>query len=225
IDMRFGAKDFEEYYRRSREAGVIFIRGKVGNMVEDPKTHNIILTMENMNSGEILEIEADMVVLSSASLAAAGTYQIASVLKLEQNAQGFLKEYHSRLNPIDSRTQGVFLAGSCQGQKSIGDAVSQARGAASAVSNLVNNEKFEIELIRAVVENPEKCSKCYRCVEACPYNAINIVDGNIFVDIVSCRGCGTCNNVCRSQTIQLRYFRDYQYEAYVDAMFPTPSAE
>ncbi|MBN2150526.1 MAG: CoB--CoM heterodisulfide reductase iron-sulfur subunit A family protein, partial [Candidatus Lokiarchaeota archaeon] len=220
IDMRCAGKDYEEYYKRSREAGVIFVGGKVADVKEDPATKNVIVTAEDKNSGEILEIDADLVVLSSATLASAGTAQIAKVLKMEQSPEGFLKEFHSRLNPIATKVPGIFVAGSCQGPKSIGSSVSQAKGAASAASLLVNNEKYEIELIRAVVEEQGSCSKCYRCVEACPYEAIAIdAGGLISVDLVKCHGCGTCTNVCRSQTIQLRYFRDMQYEAYVDAMF------
>ncbi|MHA1846103.1 MAG: 4Fe-4S binding protein [Promethearchaeota archaeon] len=221
IDMRCGGKDYEEYYKRSREEGIVFITGKVGHMIEDQKTGNIIATMEDIRSGEIIEYEADLVVLSPASLASKGTNQIASVLKMEQNEAGFLKEFHSRLNPIDTKSPGIFVAGACQGPKSIGSSVASAKGAASSVAILINNKEHEIELIRAVVENQENCSKCYRCVEACPNNAITISpDGIIDVNIVLCKGCGTCSNVCRSQTIQLRYFRDNQYEAYVDALFP-----
>ncbi|MEX2756310.1 MAG: 4Fe-4S dicluster domain-containing protein, partial [Candidatus Sigynarchaeota archaeon] len=220
IDMRCAGKDYEEYYKRSREAGVIFVGGKVADVKEDPVTKNVIVTMEDKNSGEILEVTADLVVLSSASMASAGTTQIARVLKMEQSPEGFLKEFHSRLNPVATKVPGIYIAGSCQGQKSIGSSVSQAKGAASAASLLVNNEKYEIELIRAVVEKQDTCSRCYRCVEACPYGAISIdASGTINVDVVACHGCGTCSNACRSQTIQLRYFHDKQYEAYVDAMF------
>ncbi len=220
IDMRTAGKDYEEYYKRSREAGIIYINGKVGDIKEDPETKDLFLTMEDKNSGEVIEIRADLVVLSSATMASEGTNQIAKILKMEQSPEGFLKEFHSRLDPVDSRVAGIYLAGSCQGPKSIGSSVNQAKGAASAAAIRINNGKYEIELIRAVVEKQDECSRCYRCVDACPYEAISIdKDGKIIVDMVLCKGCGTCNNVCRSQTIQLRYFRDQQYEAYVDAMF------
>lgn len=223
IDIRTPGKDFEEYYARAREAGIIFVNGKVGTVEEDPATRDLVLTMDDKNSGEVIETRADLVVLSSASLASAGTNQIASVLKLEQNAEGFIKEFHSRLNPINAKTPGVFLAGACQGQKSIGPSVASGKGAASAASLFVNNEKHEIELIRAVVDEQENCSRCYRCVETCPYEAITIDQrGHVIVDMVACKGCGSCTNACRSQTIQLRYFRDRQYEAYVDALFSDP---
>ena len=73
----------------------------------------------------------------------------------------------------------------------------------------------------------KKCDGCQVCVEACPYGAISIDDdGKISVDLVMCRGCGTCNNVCRSQTIQLLYYRDKAYENMIDALFSaTTSSE
>ncbi|MFX1521709.1 MAG: 4Fe-4S binding protein, partial [Promethearchaeota archaeon] len=38
------------------------------------------------------------------------------------------------------------------------------------------------------------------------------------VDEVRCRGCGTCSSVCLSNAITLRYYRDEQLEAYIDAL-------
>ena len=63
--------------------------------------------------------------------------------------------------------------------------------------------------------------KCYKCIEACPYSAISINEaGNIVVDLINCRGCGTCTGLCPSKAIELTYFRDDQYMALVDQLLP-----
>jgi heterodisulfide reductase subunit A len=38
------------------------------------------------------------------------------------------------------------------------------------------------------------------------------------VNEVRCRGCGTCSSVCLSNAITLRYYRDEQLEAFIDAL-------
>lgn len=219
IDMRTAGKAYEEYYKRSREAGIMFINGKVGALKEDPETKNLIATMESIGTGGIIEFEAELVILSSASLPSAGTDEIAQILKVEKSPSGFLKEFHSRLDPIQTKIAGVYICGSCQGQKAIGATVNQARGAAQAASIPMTAGEYTIELIRAQ-PNDERCAKCYKCIETCPYSAISVDEsGKIVVDLINCKGCGMCAAICPSLAIELRYYRDYQYNAIIDTFF------
>ncbi len=217
IDIRAPGKDYEEYYRRSREFGINYIKGMIGQVDEDPITKNLIATVENMLTGEIKEEEYDMVILSTAPIASKGTSEIAELMRLEKSPDGFLKEYHARLNPIDTKTYGVHIAGTAQGAKPIDYSVSQGRAAASSASIPMHNGKFEIELIRAIADN-ERCSRCGECIEACPFNALSIPENDLIVDEIACRGCGVCAATCKSKSITLRYFRDIAFESYIDAL-------
>ena len=217
IDIRAPGKDYEEYYRRSRESGINYIKGMVGTVEEDPVTKNLLCTMENSLTGEIKELEFDMVILSTAPVASKGTAEIAEVMRLEKSADGYLKEYHARLNPIDTKTYGIYIAGMAQGPKPIDYSVSQGRGAAASASIPMHHGKFEIELIRAVADN-ERCSRCYECVLACPFNALKIENDTLIVDEIACRGCGVCASLCKSKSITVRYFRDDAFENYIDAL-------
>lgn len=220
IDMRCAGKDYEEYYNRARNANIMFIKGMIGKMEEDTKTKNIKVHFEPVGTDSVIKKEFDMVVLSSASLPSKGTEQIANVLNMEKSPDGFLKEYHARLDPINTKVPGIYLAGSCQGQKSIDLAVSQAKGAASTAGLPMGKGEFTMELIRADPSD-ERCAKCYKCIDSCPYRAISVNEkGNIVVDIINCRGCGTCEAVCPSKAIELRYYRDSQYMAYIDELLP-----
>jgi len=84
----------------------------------------------------------------------------------------------------------------------------------------MKNEKYTMELIRAQPLD-ERCAKCYKCIEACPYSAISINEnGLIQVDIISCRGCGICESLCPSKAIELAHYKDNQYVAYIDELLP-----
>ncbi|MFX0100315.1 MAG: 4Fe-4S binding protein [Candidatus Hodarchaeota archaeon] len=228
MDLRCTGKASEEYSVATRKEGVKFIRSNIGR-VKEGEDNSLILRFENtLNPGTLERLEADLVVLTTNMVLSESGQKIAKLLRIERSPDGFLKEFHARLNPISTKVPGIFLAGACQGPKSIADSISHAKGAASSAAKLLQDGKYEMELIRAVVESPENCSLCYRCVEACPYGAISISeDDKIQVDLVMCQGCGSCNNVCRSQTIQLRYYRDKAYEGMIDALFsaPEPSNE
>ena len=220
IDMRCAGKDYEEYYRRSREAGIIFLKGLVGKIEEDPLTKNLKVQFEPVGTDTIVEMEFHMVVLSPASLPSKGTVEIARVLNMEKSPDGFLKEFHARLDPISTKVPGIYICGSAQGQKEIDKAVSQAKGAASTAGIPMGKKEYVMELIRATPLD-ERCAKCYKCIESCPYSAISVNEkGILVVDIILCRGCGTCEAVCPSKAIELTYFRDDQYMALIDELLP-----
>jgi heterodisulfide reductase subunit A len=117
MDMRTNFKGFEEFYQRARELGVNFIRGRVSRIFEDPKTKNLIIHAEDANLGMPIEIETDMVVLATAAIPKKGTEEIARILNLTRGADGFFMESHPKLKPLDAPTDGIFLAGACQGRR------------------------------------------------------------------------------------------------------------
>ena len=222
IDMRCAGKGYEEYYRRSRESGVLFVKGLVGSIEEDPLTKNLKVQFEPVGTDSVVTMEAHLVVLSPASLPSKGTLEIAKVLNMERSPDGFLKEYHARLDPISTKVPGIYICGSAQGQKEIDKAVSQAKGAASTAGIPMGKGEYTIELIRAKPSD-ERCAKCYKCIDACPYTAISVNEtGNLVVDLIKCRGCGTCAALCPSKAIELTYYRDDQYMALMDELLPIP---
>ena len=79
-------------------------------------------------------------------------------------------------------------------------------------------DKYRILLIRAAVEDKEKCAKCGLCELNCPYRAITVNDDGAEVDEILCRGCGACLANCPSEAITLRYYREPQYEKQIDAI-------
>ena len=78
--MRTVGKGFEKYYRSTRELGVHFIRGRPSEIVEDSDTKNLLLKVEDPDIGQLLKIEADLVVLSCATIPYSGTGQLSQIL-------------------------------------------------------------------------------------------------------------------------------------------------
>ena len=114
MDIRAFGKGFEDLYRRSKEAGVKYIRGFPGEVVEDPATGNLLLTVENTTQGRVEQHELDMVVLSIGLIPPEDQAHVKKLLTLSQTDEGFLLESHPKLKPVDTPTRGVYLAG-CAG--------------------------------------------------------------------------------------------------------------
>lgn len=218
IDIRAAGKDYEEYYTASRKEGIRYIRTNVSKIQEDPKTQNLKIIIQNtLSSTRLKELEYDMVVLSCAMVPAKGVEKIGRILKLETSQDGFFKEFHSRLNPIDTKIPGIVLAGASQGPKSVAESIAQGRAAASSLARLMGKDKYRILLIRATVDK-DRCAKCGLCELNCSYDAIKTLADGAEVNEILCRGCGSCLANCPSEAITLRYYREPQYEKQIDAI-------
>jgi heterodisulfide reductase subunit A len=104
-------------------------------------------------------------------------------------------------------SDGLFIAGVCQGPKDIPDSVAQGAAAAARVLTLIGQGEVEIEPVRAQIDE-ERCSGCRICNNLCPYNAIDFIE-ELAVSRVNpalCKGCGTCVAACPSQVIEGQHF-------------------
>ena len=149
IDMRTAGKGFEEYYRRTREIGINFIHGRPSEVIENNKTKNLILKVEDSDIGELIKLEADLVVLSCATVPSQGTKQLAGLLGVNLDANGFFKELHPKLRPVETNIRGIYICGSVQGPKDIPDSIIQAKAAASCADSELR--KGEIQLPESIV--------------------------------------------------------------------------
>ena len=160
----------------------------------------------------------EIIHLSSAILPSKGTEQIAKVLNLDSDRNGFLTESHFGLMPQETNTKGIFIAGWAQGPKDIAYSVSQARACASKVAELTSRGEIDLEMIVAEV-NSELCISCNRCSKECPKGAIEISNGEgAVVDEINCDGCGICATCCPTEAIDIRYYRDDQLFAEISTV-------
>jgi len=221
IDMRTHFKGYEEFYRRARDLGVNFIRGRASHILEDPETKNLFIRAEDMALGDPIELEAELVVLCTAAIPKEGSADVARVLNITRGADGFFMESHPKLKPIDTSVDGIFLAGACQGPKDIPYSVSQGSGAAARAATILSQSTWKIEPIIAVVD-PDKCrntrAKCGICAQRCPYGAIQASEGQpAHVTTAMCHGCGTCVAECPADAITQMHFTDAQIIAQIRA--------
>jgi len=219
MDIRAYGKGFEDLYRRSKEAGVHYIRGLPGDVVEEPTTKNLKLRVENTTTSRVEEHELDMVVLSVGLQPSDELKHLTSIVNISQTADGFVMEAHPKLRPVDAPTPGIFFAGSVEAPKDIKDSVTQAGAAVARSSILLNSGTIRGDAIKAVV-NLEQCNSCGVCARVCPYGAIEVdvkAKSGAHVIEAACAGCGACAAECRFEAITIRHFEDEQILAQISA--------
>ncbi len=216
IDMRAFGKGYEEFYHRVMHEGVRFVRGKAGQVLtpgpnDEAPEGSMIVVAEETTLGKLLRVPVDMIILATAMQPAQGAQQVSEMLRIPRSPDGFFAEKHPKLAPVETPTDGVFLAGTCQGPKDIPDTVAQASGAAAAAMRFMAKGEVEIDPAIAVVRQ-EMCTSCGMCVDVCAYQAIEIDPKRkkAVVNTTTCKGCGTCVATCRATAIELQHFTDRQ---------------
>ena len=215
IDIRSGGKGYEEFVQRAvEEDGVVYLRGKVSKIFEE-KGKIKVWGVDTL-SGKAIEIDADMVVLATATRPSDGAEELAKKLKIALDKDGFLAEAHPKLKPVESVTAGMFLAGAAQAPKDIPEVVAQASGAAAKAIAILSQERlFHSPNVAKV--NLNLCTGCGMCVDVCPYEAISLKDGKAEVNEVLCEGCGTCQATCLRAAIAVKNLTPAQVHEMITA--------
>jgi len=219
MDIRAYGKGFEDLFRRSKEAGVHYVRGLPGEVIEDPNTRNLKVRVENTTTSKVEEYDLDMVVLSVGLQPRDDLKHLTNIANISQTADGFVMEAHPKLRPVDAPTPGIFFAGCVEAPKDIKDSVTQAGAAAARSSILLNSGTIRGDAVKAVVEH-EKCTSCGVCAQVCPFGAIEVdvkAKTGAHVITAACAGCGVCAAECRFAAIAIQHFQDEQILAQVSA--------
>jgi heterodisulfide reductase subunit A len=218
IDIRSFGKGYEEFYNRVLKEGAVFLRGRpaeITDVAETPEEEGrLIVQFEDTLVGRQRRLAVDMVVLSCALEPQRDAEATARLFNISRSADGFFLERHPKLEPVATMTDGIFLAGCCQGPKDIPDTVAQASAAAAEVLAMISRGKVEIEAATAVVDE-RICSGCQACRLVCPYNAIDFDEEKKVcrVNEALCKACGACIAACFSHAVSLSHYTNEQIVA------------
>jgi len=223
IDIRTPAKAYDEFYQHVLEENVLFVRGKVAEVTDAARLPGeegkLIVQVEDTLAGKQRRIPVDMVILSAGLEPRADSKEVAKKFGISCSYEGWFIERHPKLDPVATMTDGIFIAGACQGPKDIPAAVAQGAAAAARVMGLVGQGQISLEPVRAYV-NEAQCSGCRICNNMCPFNAITFHEDRAVSEInpALCQGCGTCVSACPAGAIRASHFSDQQVMAQIEGI-------
>lgn len=211
----------ETIYETARSGGALFLRWEQDTPPQVGKDGDrlCVKVKDTLDGGEELEIGADLVVLAT-GMRPRENDKLNSVLKVPESEDGFYKEIHIKLRPVETVVDGVFIAGVAQGPKILAESVASALAAVAKTGGLLKKGYVDLEPLIARID-PDKCTWCDECLKACPYSAIEKTvcgDKEIAMVINSmCKGEGGCVPVCPYDAIEIEGYRDDQITAMIDA--------
>jgi heterodisulfide reductase subunit A len=224
IDMHAFGKGHEDFYRRSSEAKTLFLMYEKNDR---PVIHRagpkddceMLIEVNEKLSGETIEIPADLVILMVGMEAREDSGEIAHLVNISQDKDGWFIESHPKLEPVATTTDGIFIAGCCVAPKDIPDTVAQARATAARILAKISKGKIEVDAVYSEV-NEELCSGCRLCNKLCPFSAIEFDTEKGHSHIISalCKACGVCVSACPSGAIKGRHFTGQQVLAQIDGL-------
>ncbi|MDH7515651.1 MAG: CoB--CoM heterodisulfide reductase iron-sulfur subunit A family protein [Bacteroidota bacterium] len=228
IDMRAPGKSMEEFYNRVSEEGVHLIRGRVADITPQALPEGsdqggylgkLVVQAEDTLIGRVRKIPVDMVILAVGLVPQKDAEEVRRMLNISCSTGGFFLERHPKLAPVNTFTDGIFLAGACQGPKDIPDSVAQAGAAAAEALALIDAGSVEIEPNTAYIIE-EDCSGCKSCIPLCPYTAISFDEAKkkAVINEALCKGCGTCVAACPSGSIRQHLFEDEEIFSEIDGL-------
>ncbi len=219
----------EEYYRQASEKDVKFIRYEPQDKpeVEPGESEDgrsvLKVTVTDFVLGKKVVLDADIIALAAAIIPSADTKELAGLFKVTLNPDGFFKEAHVKLRPVEFATDGVYLCGLAHYPKFIQETINQSYGAAGRVLTLLSRDVVVASGSVCTVDE-DRCVSCGACITVCNYGAIEFVKTprgrKARVNPVLCKGDGLCNTVCATSAIVLKHYTDEELISEIDEAFP-----
>nr|MDA3833006.1 4Fe-4S binding protein [Spirochaetales bacterium] len=210
----------EDYYRKAREKGVIFIRYEkdaLPEVVEEGGKVKIEFLDPLLD--EKIAIKPDLLALS-VGVVPNDVEHLAKELKVPLTADKFFLEAHAKLRPVEFSVSGVYLCGLAHSPKPVDESIAQAKAAASKAGASLAKGFVSVEPIVSAV-NTDVCIGCGICESLCPYSAIRIIrvgKGKKAETIsASCKGCGVCASHCPTFAISMGGFTNEEIIAQIRA--------
>jgi heterodisulfide reductase subunit A len=153
IDMRAFGKGYEEFADRIKAEGAYVVRGRTAKIVE--QDGQMLVKGEDILGDHMIEFPVDMVLLAVGLVPARGSAELAAMLGVPTDADGWLSELDYNASPTETERGGVYVAGACQAPKDIPDTVAQASAVAAGVLQSIargRGQKGRADLALSAIE-------------------------------------------------------------------------
>ncbi len=208
----------ERDYRKARLQGVNFIRFDAETSPPEIRVEESMLDVAVIDPSIRLQVnlQPDILVLST-GIVPHDTEELASMLRVPRNDNGFFIEAHAKLRPVDLPSEGLFMAGTAHGPKNVSETIAQAQAAVARAATILSKNKLKLSGVYSIVD-AENCAVCLTCVRACPYHVPIINEQHTaYINPALCQGCGICVAECPAKTITLGRFEDKNINAKLKA--------
>ena len=208
-DMRLPGL-LENYYRKSQTDGTLFVKTNIKNV--DASNGQIKVDVDDLLSGDELEIEVDVLVLATGVVPNTKDAEVLNLTyrlgkDLPTRKYGFPNS-HFICFPYETQRTGIYAAGVVRQPMDSASAMNDGAGAAlkavqcvesAAVGTAVHPRAGDITYPDFFLQ---RCTQCKRCTEECPFGTLDEDEkGTPQPNPSRCRRCGICMGACPERII------------------------
>jgi heterodisulfide reductase subunit A len=247
-DLHTAKPEFEEIFNKRKNIAN-YLRYNLDNLPtvekisKKPEKYNVEVR-DDFDANKKINFETDLIILATPLIPPKNLKEIADMLEVPLDENGFFPEAHEKLRPLDFVSHGVFVCGCAQWPKNIEDSINQANGAAGRASRFLNRRQISATNLeymsfllsiecyfKDLIVDPVKCNGCGICAENCAFKAIDIVDTETKYEDISisvkkatinsalCKGCGKCASSCKLKAIKAKHYDFKQISSIIDPYF------
>jgi heterodisulfide reductase subunit A2 len=173
-DVMAVGKLYEDYYRRALEKGITFVRfdkAQPPQVIGTGGRAEKVRVLDTLMGREI-ELGVDLVLLTTPLVPASDNGVLSQMMKIPLGMDGFFLEAHQKLRPVEFPTDGIFVAGCARYPAEISESIAQALAAAAKAAVPMARGAVVSDAFVAEVD-PTLCSACGRCLQVCPFGAVD----------------------------------------------------
>jgi len=208
-NVKLAQHGLETLYKQSREKGVLYFKLREPPHIKQNGVDVSIEFFDNVLHGPVV-LRPDVLVVEEAIRSHPQASDVAQVLGIDRDAEGFLQSDNVHFFPTRSNREGVYVVGPARLSSSLAEGWKDAQNAVLEVRQLLGKGKRVVPREKAKIHRG-KCTICLTCFRVCPHGAI-YWDNRAVISPVACQGCGICASECPMDAIQLVDFRDDQIE-------------
>ncbi|MDH5405845.1 MAG: 4Fe-4S binding protein [Candidatus Aminicenantes bacterium] len=214
-NIKVAGEGLEALFRQCRSQGIILLRydeSRPGFTVSKEKI-DIRLSglLTSLEKEEEVTLPGHLMVVEERIEPEPDFENLAQLLGINVDPQGFLQKDNPHLFPIATNKAGVFVMGSCHHPMLLPFIMEEAAATALHIAEQLSEGKIRVFKERAMVDKG-KCTLCLTCIRLCPHNAI-FYDRAAVISEALCQGCGVCASECPAEAIEIRNYTTHQLMA------------
>jgi heterodisulfide reductase subunit A-like polyferredoxin/coenzyme F420-reducing hydrogenase delta subunit len=211
-NVKLAEDGIESLYKQSREKGVLYFKLKELPRITQNGSNLRVSFFDGVLHGDV-ELAPDLLVVEEAIRPHPGIRDLARILGVDTDAEGFSQPDNVHYLPVRSNREGIYVIGSARRPRNLNHGWTDAQNAVLAVRHLLGEGKRLVPKEKAKIHRG-KCTICLTCFRVCPHGAIRW-DNRAIISSVACQGCGICAGECPMDAIQLVDYGDDQMEAQI----------
>jgi len=208
-NVKLARHGLETLYKESREKGVLYFKLKEPPNIAQNGSGFSVGFFDSVLHDQVV-LRPDVLVVEEAIRPHPESSELAQVLGIERDQEGFLQADNVHFLPIRSNREGVYVVGSARLPSSLTEGWEDAQNAVLEVRQFLGEGKRFVPKEKAKIHRG-KCTICLTCYRVCPHGAI-YWDNRAIISPVACQGCGICASECPMDAIQLMDYRDDEIE-------------